>query len=565
MLSSEDRNVFQQWFETLPDYKKQLLENPSLSNVLNAHANELLFQENNATLTLSEIENSRNVKIIKRLFQSLTSYDKGRIVRRRASVTEVLELINDPTLSLNEFNALLIKFRIEGNSFIKPYLSESSEILNKDVILDITHESLIRNWKLVEEWVLEEEENVQTWLEIEKPLQVWKKNVTVSSDFVFWFWSIIKEQKYTLSSGLYTLYHNWHKKFPVYLPWLKRISTSYSQSDLDGFEHFLKRSRQVKNWNKTLPYVLGIIFLGLVLLLNQVKIKKAEEAIKNQKIQKELVLKAEENARLALMAKHEAETAKQEADSLKNIAIQNELKTKKELEYLIENSSPIVMPDKMNIMYVGVENPFSFAVSGFQVKDIEPIIEVFPETARYLKYNLKKLTNGSYTLKIPKGVIGLKINALAKIGNDRKMLKGDAPYFRVKSLPDPIAVISGFNNKTKFKATELKNFQQLSAMVLNFDFNVQIKIISFSVACAVGDEFKSASGQGSVFSAEMVKLLMRGDAYISDTIKTENPQNGEVREIINWSKKIIIEDIMASMPDGTTRTLAPLILTIEKD
>ncbi len=130
----------------------------------------------------------------------------------------------------------------------------------------------------------------------------------------------------------------------------------------------------------------------------------------------------------ALQAKGEAELAKQEADSLKNIAIQNEVKVKKELEYIIENSSPIVMPGKMNIMYVGVENPFDFAVSGFNVKDIEPTIELFPEEARNSKYSLKKRTDGSYTLKIPKGVKGVKINALAKIGNERKILKGDALF-----------------------------------------------------------------------------------------------------------------------------------------
>jgi hypothetical protein len=515
MLKVEDRNAFLQWFENLPAYKKKLLETPSLSNVLNAHANELLFQENNATLTLSEIENSRNVKIIKRLFQSLTSYDKGRIVRRRASVDEVMELVNDPALSLNEFNAMLLKFGIEGNSFIKPYLSESSEILNKDVILDITHESLIRNWKLVEQWVLEEEENVQTCLEIEKPLQIWKKNISTRSSFVFWTWKFSKIQKYVLSSGLYNLYNNWHRKFPVYLPWLKRISQNYSQNDIDDFNHFLKQSKQVDIWSKIQPFLFAGIILYFVFKINQNKLREADAAIKNEKIQKELVVKAEENASLALLAKHEAESAKQESDSLKNIAIHNELRTKKELEYLIENASPIVMPGKMNLMYVGVENPFDFAVSGFNAKDIEPIIEVFPETARNKKCQLKKLSNGSYTLKIPAGINGVKINALAKIGNERKMLKGNAPYFRVKLLPDPIAVINGFNNRTNFKASELKNFKQITGTLLNFDFDVQIKILSFSVAADVGGEFIAASTTGSYFSDEMIKIFFRGDAFIA--------------------------------------------------
>jgi hypothetical protein len=557
MLNVEDRNVFQQWFENLPAYKKKLLETPSLSNVLNAHANELLFQENNATLTLSEIENSRNVKIIKRLFQSLTSYDKGRIVRRRASVDEVMELVNDPTLSLNEFNAMLLKFRIEGNSFIKPYLSESSEILNKDVILDITHESLIRNWKLVGQWVLEEEENVQTWLEIEKPLQIWKKNITTRSSFVLWTWKFSKIQKYVLSSGLYNLYNNWHTKFPVYLPWVKRISQNYSQNDIDDFNHFLRQSKQVHIWSKIQPFLFAGIILYFVYKINQNKLREADAAIKNEKIQKELVVKAENNAKEALRAKREA-------DSLKYIAQHNELRTKKELEYLIENASPIVMPGKMNVMYVGVDNPFEFAVSGFNANDVDPIVEVFPEEVRHLKCQLKKQSNGSYTLKIPQGVMGVKINALAKIGNERKMLKGNSPYFRVKALPNPVATIYGFPAQHQFTKSDIPKMDQLYAFISNFDFEVYPEILAHTTTYISNGDLISNVHEGNKIEETLINHLKKINlGEISDTLLVENPANGKFLEIISNYTKIIFEDIKVRMPDNSVRIIDPIIIKVK--
>ncbi len=76
MLSIDDKNTFQKWFENLPEYKKQLLATPSLSNVLNAHANELLYQDNQGLLTLKNIDESRNVKVIKVLF-NMTAFIKA--------------------------------------------------------------------------------------------------------------------------------------------------------------------------------------------------------------------------------------------------------------------------------------------------------------------------------------------------------------------------------------------------------------------------------------------------------------------------------------------------------
>jgi hypothetical protein len=571
MLSVEDKNTFQKWFENIPAYKKKLLETPSLSNVLNAHANELIYKDNASLLTLKNVDENRNVKVIKVLFQSLTTFDKGRIVRRRATVGEVMDLVNDATLSLNEFNKIILSFREEGNSFIKPYLNESQEILDKNVVLDITHESLIRNWKLVEEWVLEEVENVQTWLEIEKPMQVWKKNITNKNAFWFLTWRFSKLQKYVLSSGLFVLYSNWNKKFPVHLAWLKRISANYTSNDVNDYHLFLKQSKWVNLWNKFQPYLFAAVMLYFIFQINAAKIKEGEIALKNEKIQKELVVKAEQNAKEALQAKSEAELAKQEAVKLKNIAVQNELKTKKELEYLIEHASPIVMASKMNVMYVGVENPFDFAVSGFNTKDIEPAIEVFPETARHLKCNLKKRSNGSYTLKIPKGVIGVKINALAKIGNEHKMLKGDAPYFRVKSLPEPIAHLSNFeSNELAFTTEDIPSLTGLSAKFKNFDFDVKAKIISFEISQLMSNEGTKTEkaplynhiNSGNKFDKKVLINMKHFSTSDSDQVKQLNQMLKDAG-IMEFESKYIIENIIAEMPDGIKVTLAPINFKIK--
>jgi hypothetical protein len=533
MLSVEDKNTFQKWFENIPAYKKKLLETPSLSNVLNAHANELIYKDNASLLTLKNVDENRNVKVIKVLFQSLTTFDKGRIVRRRATVGEVMDLVNDATLSLNEFNKIILSFREEGNSFIKPYLNESQEILDKNVVLDITHESLIRNWKLVEEWVLEEVENVQTWLEIEKPMQVWKKNITNKNAFWFLTWRFSKLQKYVLSSGLFVLYSNWNKKFPVHLAWLKRISANYTSNDVNDYHLFLKQSKWVNLWNKFQPYLFAAVMLYFIFQINAAKIKEGEIALKNEKIQKELVVKAEQNAKEALQAKSEAELAKQEAIKLKNIAVQNELKTKKELEYLIEHASLNVSTSNYKIMYAGIPNLFQISVTGIKNKDIRPILSE--------GVVLHKYTENNYGVSFDSKIKEVEIGAEVLIDGVYKPLKGYRPTFQIKQLPDPQLKILGQTSNGTITKEILNNSLGVTAIIENDMPFLRFRVISFELSVLKKGSLNSVISFDGKFNEHQLEL-----------IKT-----------IDSNEKLIIDDIKVIMPDGTNRTLAPLVLTVK--
>jgi hypothetical protein len=203
MLSSEDRNVFQQWFETLPDFKKQLLESPSLSNVLNAHANELLeyavaYYEAKTGKNISKVE---VCEIIETAFKALTYTDNGRAVRRRTTLKEIINLHTKSKIDITKAEGVLRIFRLQGNTFLKPFIGEidGDENLDENTILDITHESLIRNWDLLKKWADEENENYTTWIEVENQLKRWKENKYSNN--------------YLLASGPLSIYKKWHENF----------------------------------------------------------------------------------------------------------------------------------------------------------------------------------------------------------------------------------------------------------------------------------------------------------------------------------------------------------------
>lgn len=81
------------------------------------------------------------------------------------------------------------------------------------------------------------------------------------------------------------------------------------------------------------------------------------------------MVKAEKNASKALIAKNEADIAKKEADSLKTLAQLREKKAVFDLDSTLKNAAIVVGATKMNVLYIGVDNPIDIGISGVSNKD----------------------------------------------------------------------------------------------------------------------------------------------------------------------------------------------------
>jgi hypothetical protein len=276
-----------------------------------------------------------------------------------------------------------------------------------------------------------------------------------------------------------------------------------------------------------------------------------------------------ENEKEANLQKELAVKAKHEADSLKTLAQLREKKAVFDLDSTLRNAAMVVSPAKMNVLYIGVENPVDIAVSGVGPDKLVVKVSEGSELEE-MKGHI-----GGYIVKCKAGTKFADISCLVKDGNRLIPIRG---FFRcrVKPLPDPVAMISGFYNKTHFKVSELKSFKAISASVLNFDFEINIKILSFTVSANLGGDFRSEINKSNYFNDYQLKIITGAkhndpfhiseqNLFQSDTILIENPNTGELIMKIKSTRKVIIEDIKVAMPDGTTRTLPPLILTIEKD
>jgi WD40 repeat protein/energy-coupling factor transporter ATP-binding protein EcfA2 len=315
-LSPSDKNKFENWLQNLQEYKKSFFDRPSLGNVLHSHANTLYenaCEHYNIRVPSKKDRLTRNEAklIIKKTFQCLTKIDGSRAVRNRMKVNEVVNIINDPKIDGKVVGGLLEIFREPDSTFIRPFINAEtvSQPLGPDEILDITHESLIRNWELLRKWTTEEYENWITFQDFDKQLQRWVANG--------------KSDDYLLTLGSLVFFESW---FTICNPnkyWLKKYDESNTneeeknnkaQKTIDNTIQFLQSSRKTIRVRRN---ILVAATISIILLLSGFSIWaliEREQAIKQQEF-------ANVKTREAIGSEMNAELAGKKAIESQNIAI----------------------------------------------------------------------------------------------------------------------------------------------------------------------------------------------------------------------------------------------------
>jgi WD40 repeat protein len=120
----------------------------TMSDALSRHADE----------AFKELPDERGREIAERVFKALT--EKGEDNREVRRPTVLGELCAQVGATPDEVVPVIDLFRREGRSFLMP---PASVPLDEESLIDISHESLIRNWGRLKEWVDEESQSAQTY------------------------------------------------------------------------------------------------------------------------------------------------------------------------------------------------------------------------------------------------------------------------------------------------------------------------------------------------------------------------------------------------------------------
>jgi energy-coupling factor transporter ATP-binding protein EcfA2 len=240
-LNPEDKASFDLWFNELPDFRREYYKNPELNNILNSHANMLYetahhYFIENVNWAKKGISSEDTKLILKVVFQSLTKIDEGRAVRNRMSLKEITHIINRKDISYDVACGVLNIFRLPDSTFIRPFINLNdlnTQFISADSILDITHEALIRNWKILKEWELEEENNLNDLQEFKVQLNHWTSNN--------------KSKEFLLTSGSLNYFEKWFNQCKPNPYWIIKYDSS-TKDKKDKLEEAIIVTENIKQY-----------------------------------------------------------------------------------------------------------------------------------------------------------------------------------------------------------------------------------------------------------------------------------------------------------------------------
>lgn len=135
----------------------------TVTDALSVHAEQIYGSLPNKELKL----------VTEKLFKSLTHLgEDNRGTRRPARLDEICKITGAHE---EDVIAVIDEFRAEGNSFLMPVHTQR---LNSSSIIDISHESIMRVWIRLVEWVNEETESAQLYLRLSKSAELYQEGKT---------------------------------------------------------------------------------------------------------------------------------------------------------------------------------------------------------------------------------------------------------------------------------------------------------------------------------------------------------------------------------------------------
>ncbi len=172
-----------------------------------------------------------------------------------------------------------------------------------------------------------------------------------------------------------------------------------------------------------------------------------------------------------------------------------------ESEYIVAKPSATVSADKMNVFYIGVDNPVTISVPGMANEKVKPSFTGAGITA-------VNKGGGKYIVNV-KGPVGQSAKVSVNADMDGKQKSMGVTEFRVKKLPSPDAAIGGQVNQPLIELSLLKAAGGIAAKLpADFDFQASFVVTSFTMQMIVGTEaYPMLISKNNKFTPEMMSQI----------------------------------------------------------
>jgi gliding motility-associated protein GldM len=207
-----------------------------------------------------------------------------------------------------------------------------------------------------------------------------------------------------------------------------------------------------------------------------------------------------------------------------------------ETSYTAQKPNSVVSAEKMNVLYIGVDNPMAISVPGVSSDKVK-----VNASGAGLALKPNPAAGAGHYLATVTTVGKATISVSAEI--DKKVIPMGSFEYRVKKVPDPVATIANMKGGTVNK--NLIAAATLIPTLENFDFELFFKITGFKMTIVrKGKDPYEKEAAGNQLTQEMketVGALRPGDKIYFEFIKAK----------------------MATGADQSTRNLSPMSFVIQ--
>jgi gliding motility-associated protein GldM len=200
------------------------------------------------------------------------------------------------------------------------------------------------------------------------------------------------------------------------------------------------------------------------------------------------------------------------------------------VEYVVGQSNASIALDKMNVLYIGVDNPVTIAASGGGDDKVQASISGGGGS-------LRKIGAGKYIARVG----SVSDNCMITVSVDGKL--AGQQVFRVRTIPQAQAYVGGQPSGANVSAGAFKAQGGVGAGIKDFPFELSYDVVSYTFTCDTDD-------------GDIVSVPSSGAGFA-----------GAVRSAINQhvsaGKMVTIDNIRVKGPDGRVLPAPSLVYYIK--
>jgi gliding motility-associated protein GldM len=183
------------------------------------------------------------------------------------------------------------------------------------------------------------------------------------------------------------------------------------------------------------------------------------------------------------------------------------------VEYTVGSANASIALDKMNVLYIGVDNPVTIAASGGGDDRVNATISG--------NATLTRTGAGKYIARVN----AVNDNTIITVSVDGKV--AGTAQFRVRTVPQAQAYVGAKPSGSNFTAAEFKAQAGVGAGIKDFPFELVYEVVSYTLTCDTddGDVYVGNNG-GAPFNAVRAGVnqhISSGDIVTIDNIRVKGP------------------------------------------